>query len=62
MALTDEPFLLAQADQTGASDASIKEDIELLNALGEGETLDENGEGIEDLEKEAASLDQEAAG
>jgi len=45
-----------------SSDESIKEDIELLNALGEGDKIDENGEELERLEEEATFLDQEVAG
>ena len=62
LTLTDEqPLVLAEAKNTDSSDGWIQEEIDVLNALGEGDALDENG-GAEELEKEVSSFDEEAVG
>jgi len=54
-AIVDEFLTLAQAEETTSD--SLEEDLELLNALGEGEDLSE--EEMEELEEELASLGEE---
>ena len=58
-AMTEEFMRLAQADTTG-TEQELEEELELLNALGEGEGISE-GE-FEDLEEELSSLDADALG
>lgn len=64
LALTKEqPLILAEAEDAESPDAWIRDEVELLNALGEGDTLDENGNSnIEELEEEMASFEEGAVG
>ena len=59
--MDDQPLVLAEVKNRESSEASIQEEIEILNALGEGDALDENG-GAEELEEEMTSFDEEALG
>ncbi|MBI4436193.1 MAG: zf-HC2 domain-containing protein [Candidatus Omnitrophica bacterium] len=56
-AAVDEYLMLAQMEGEASSD-DLEEDLELLNALGEGDDLSE--EELEEIEEEIASLDEEA--
>ena len=59
VAMVDEFLMLTQAEESTRGE-TLEEEIELLNALREGEGLSE--EEMEELEEELAALDEEALG
>lgn len=59
LAMVDELLVLAQADSD--EDLWLQEELELLNALGEGEEIDE-AEEPEELEEELAQIEEESLG